>query len=99
MRSLRIAIFLLGGMALFGRAAARRERRARDGASKPNGDGVIERSPSELLDGWASPGSPAPPEREGGPPAPPRREGRRAPKRGRRRLAAFLILAGVVLVG
>jgi sortase A len=96
MSSLRIAIFLLGGMALFGRAAARRERRARDKDSSPNGDGASTRSPNELLDIRVSHEPPAPSHE---PPAPPKRQRRRAPKKGRRRLAGFLILAGIVLVG
>jgi sortase A len=89
MSLLRIAIFLLGGMALFGRARARRERQARDGGSGPDGDGSIDRSPKELVETWVSPDSPAPP----------KREGRRAPRKRRRRLAVFLILTGIVLVG
>lgn len=96
MSSLRIAIFLLGGVALFGRAA---RRRARDKDLGPNGDGTIERSPRELLDVWASPDSPAPPKREGELAVPPKREGRRARKRGRRRLGGVLVLIGIVLVG
>jgi sortase A len=107
MSVLRIVILLLGWMALFGRAAARRKRRARGGTSRPNGDGITERSPTELLDIWTSADSPAPPQLEGRPPPKlerrppptgPKREGRRARKRGRRRLGAVLILAGIVLL-